>query len=188
LRSHEYLRLVYEARDLQGVRPAMALREELMYEHIRDAIDAAPGERLVLMGHDFHLARDDQAIRSPAGAIGPGGDQVPSIGARLHSQHAGEILAVWMLEGGGRDASPVEGGGATIKARRGSLNALLSEVGEAFVLPLHSEDPRAAPLRAELPLAVFGGTVVRTPIAEQADVLAFVRDVSPLRARAAGSR
>lgn len=186
--SHEYLRLVYAARDLQSIRPAMALREELMYEHISDALEAAPGERLVLMGHDLHLARNDRAIRTSPQTVGPGGGRVPSIGVRLHSRHPGEILAVWMLEGRGRDASPVEGGGATIKAPRGSLNALLSEVGEAFVLPLQLEDPRAAPLRAELPLAVFGGTVLRTSIAEQADVLAFVRDVSPLRVRVGGSR
>jgi hypothetical protein len=112
LRSHEYLRLVYAARDLQAVRPAMALREELMYEHVRDALDAAPGEGLVLISHDFHLARDDRAIRRPSRTVGPGGDQVPSIGARLHGEHPGEILAVWMLEGRGHDASPVAGGAA----------------------------------------------------------------------------
>jgi erythromycin esterase-like protein len=178
--SHEYVRLAHAAPRFEDTRPAMALRERLMHEHVEHVLAAlGPADRLILMSHNLHLARRDDGIHNPDAAAGPGGGEVPSLGAFLHGSRPDEIFAVWMLEGRGADSRPLPGR-HRVESPSGTLNALLSKVGPAFVLPTASDDPRARLLTAEIDLMSMYGHRLRARIAEQVDALVFVREVSPL--------
>ncbi len=181
-RSHEYVRLAHPAPDYESLRPAMALREELMLEHVEHQLaHLAPSEKLVLLAHDFHLARDDAGIRLPKGSVGPGGGLTRSLGAELWARHAHEIFSVWMLEARGRSHGPPPEGEREIRARAGTLNALLAEVGSIFALPTRSDAPAAAPLRRQIDLTLLYGKRASAVVASQTDALFFVRDVTAPR-------
>jgi erythromycin esterase-like protein len=181
-RSHEYVRLAHPAPDYEALRPAMALREELMLEHVEHELARlAPSGKLVLLAHDFHLARDDAGIQLPGGAVGPGGGTARSLGASLWSRYPNQIFSVWMLEGRGRSHGPPPEGEREIRAGRRTLNALLAGVGAAFVLPTRSEARAAAPLHRESDVALLYGQRARVGLAAQTDAVYFARDVTPIR-------
>lgn len=181
-RSHEYVRLAHPAPDYEALRPAMALREELMLEHVEHELARlGPSGKLVLLAHDFHLARDDAGIHLPGGAVGPGGGTARSLGASLWSRYPQEIFSVWMLEGRGRSHGPPPEGEREIRAAKGTLNALLVEVGAAFVLPTRSDALAAAHLRREAEVALLYGLRSRFSLAAQTDAVYFARDVTPIR-------
>jgi erythromycin esterase-like protein len=188
--SLAYVRLAHPAPSWDALRPAMALREQLMLEHVRHAMaELEPDEKLVLLGHDLHLARDDSRIRKRGGGVGPGGDRVPCLGTQLCAAPGradGDVFAVWVLHDRGESSVPRPGGDRRVRSPRGSLNSLLAEVAEevgpAFALPTCSDDPRARPLRDEAIVAFMYDARVRARVVEQADVVVFVRDVSPMRA------
>jgi erythromycin esterase-like protein len=183
LRSHEYVRIAHAAPDHAALSPALALREELMLEHVEEARSDLPASgKLILMSHALHLAKDDLRIESRSAASGPGGGRVRALGSQLARRHPGEVLAVWMLEERGRDASPLTGSDRSVSSPERTLNRLLGRVGDAFVLPTACEDVRArAVLARPAAITMMYGTVVRAVPAEQADVICFVREVSPLR-------
>ncbi len=182
-RSHEYVRLAHPAPDYEALRPAMALRERLMAEHVEyELARLAPTEKLVLLAHDFHLARDDAGIRLPSGAVGPGGGGAPSLGATLRSRYPNEIVSVWMLEGRGRSHGPPPEGEREIRPGRGTLNELLGEVGPCFVLPTRTDAAAAEPLRRAADVALLYGLRASTALAAQTDAIFFARDVTPIRA------
>jgi hypothetical protein len=119
-----------------------------MKRHLRRALDRlAPGEGMVLMSHNLHLAKDNSRIEAPG--VGPGGGRVESAGAWLNRLLPGQVLSVWMLFERGRDNQPFAGLPQELSSPRGSLNALLGHVGDCFALPTASDDRRAAPLRRE---------------------------------------
>jgi erythromycin esterase-like protein len=162
--------------------PAMALREELMVEHVREVLSSlADGDRLVLMSHDHHLARDDDGILEPGGGVGPGGGRAPSVGCAIARAHPEDVFVVWMLEAEGRDASPLPGWDGRVRCPRGSLNRWLAQVGDAFALPIRTDDPRARLLRKALRYTTMNGARMRAVLPDQADVLFFVRRVTPLQ-------
>jgi erythromycin esterase-like protein len=181
--SHAYTRTAHAARGYAELRAPMADRERLMCEHVDHVLSRlGPEDRVVLMAHNQHLARDDRGIRTRGGGVGPGGGRVPSVGSHLCGRSGDRVLSVWMLEDRGTCSTTFPSLGNTIRSVRGSLNALLAEVGPAFVLPTRSTDPRARLLSTELEVVSMYGSRIRVTIADQADVICFVRDVSPLRA------
>jgi erythromycin esterase-like protein len=180
--AHRYGALADEAGDYPALGPAMALREELMVEHVREVLSSlADGDRLVLMSHDHHLARDDDGILEPGGGVGPGGGRAPSVGCAIARAHPEDVFVVWMLEAEGRDASPLPGWDGRVRCPRGSLNRWLAQVGDAFALPIRTDDPRARLLRRALPYTTMNGARMRAVLPDQADVLFFVRRVTPLQ-------
>lgn len=177
-------RYVAASRDVpsyEALAPAMALREAIMEEHVQRVLQERPDDRLVLLSHDLHLAREDAGIRGPDGVVGPGGGTRPSVGCALAGQYGDDVGVVWMLEGKGHDASPLPGWSGSFESPRGTLNALLSKVGDAFALPTRSSDPGARLLAEEIDWMSMNGARFRCVVRDQADVLFFVREVSPLR-------
>ncbi len=73
--------------------------------------------------------------------------------------------------------------GAQGRGRSRTLNALLPRVGPAYVLPTASREPGARALTRRRKLAITSGQRVRLVLSQQADVLCFVREVSPLRSQ-----
>ena len=177
--SHHYAALTYPAPTYDALRPGMARREDLMEEHVEHALAMHPDERLALMSHCLHLARDDDAIETGAG-VGPGGGIAHSLGHRLSHRYRDSVFSVWMLEGEGHDSQPIRNLTQQVTAPRGTLNHLLSEVGDSFVLPVGAGAHDA--LTRPMPVRMMYGSTARVAIADQVDALYFGRYVSPLRA------
>jgi erythromycin esterase-like protein len=178
----EYIGQAHPATSYDALRPAMAFRERVMVEQVEHVLAGAPQARVTLMAHNQHLSRASEAIRSPRASAGPGGDLEPALGTALARRRPGQVLSVWMLQDRGRDGRPLPGTSGEIASVAGSLNALLSEVGDAFALPL-VETGRAARWLDEPAVVVsLYGHRLRLRIREQTDVVFFVREVSPLTA------
>ena len=93
-----------------------------------------------------------------------------------------EVFSVWMLIGRGTDSQPFPTLSKEIREKPGTLNALLGEIGDCFILPIDAADYRARLLTENIEIMHDGNGGVRTAIARQADAIFFVRDVTPLRA------
>jgi len=177
----DYARVAYPATAWDGVAQAMAMRERIMQRHVRRALEQAPpGEGFVLMAHNMHLAKDDERIRAPG--IGPGGGKERSVGTWLNRRLPNQALSVWMLFERGNDNQPFAGLPTRLSSPPTSVNALLGRAGEVFALPARADDARAAVLAKEGDVLMLYNQVARLEPAAQADIVFFVREVTPLSA------
>jgi erythromycin esterase-like protein len=166
----------------EALNPPMAERERFMQREMNRAVrEAGPEAKFVLMSHDLHLCRDLSAISRVDAGAGPGGKTDPPLGAYLAARHPGQVFTCWMLIGRGRDCHPFAGLPREIAIVPGTLNAVLAEVGECFILPIDPADPRARLLASDVNVRWDGITGARLAVARQADAIFFVRDVTPLR-------
>jgi erythromycin esterase-like protein len=177
-----YSSLLYPATTWDAVADGMALRERIMQRHVGRVLDRARDEGAVLMAHNLHLAKDDARrggrIKSPG--VGPGGRKEPSLGSWVNERLGGQVLSVWMLFERGLDNQPFPSLPTELSSPPDSLNAVLGEVGECFALPTRSPDKRAKVLSEKADVVMLFSQASRLAVAEQADVVFFVRGVSPL--------
>ncbi len=180
--SFAYLRMIIPITRWEHLNPAMAERELMMHREVmRQLASARPGERITLLSHDAHLCRDASAIRGMSAAAGPGGKSAPPLGEFLSRMFPGVVFATWMLVGKGRDRQQFADLRDEIRLVAGSLNAILAELGECFLLPIDRTDPRARLLRTEMQLVMDGNVSLHTAPASQTDAIFFIRDVTPIR-------
>jgi erythromycin esterase-like protein len=178
IRSFEYARLAYTARDWDTLRAGMAIREHAMAARVDDLISAGPRDaRFVLMAHALHLAKNHEAVRYAQKGAGPGGDDAPALGTFLHRKFGDETFSVWMLSGRGSSAEPSPYYKREFMLVRGTLNESLANAGAAFAIPVAGCDDLAGTHR----FAAAGVVLCELNLAEQADALCFVRDVTPIR-------
>jgi hypothetical protein len=85
-----------------------------------------------------------------------------------------------MLYDRGRDCQPFSWLSSEVYSHPSSLNAVLAEVGPAFVLPTHSGDPRSDLMSGETEIVSMYNQALRARLADQCDAVFFVREVSPL--------
>ncbi|HEY6298479.1 MAG TPA: erythromycin esterase family protein [Candidatus Binatus sp.] len=181
--SFDYVRIMYPAKTFDALNPGMAFRERYMHRQVDRMLgQMRADEKLALMSHNMHLCRAPDAVAGNDAGAGPGGKTDPPLGAWLAARYPGEIFSVWMLIGRGRDSQPFPTLSKEIREKAGTLNALLGEIGDCFVLPIDPSDPRARLLTENIEIMHDGNGGVRTAIARQADAIFFVRDVTPLRA------
>jgi len=181
--SFDYVRITYPAKTFDALNPGMAFRERYMHRQAdRMLRQMRADEKLALMSHNMHLCRAPDAVAGSDAGAGPGGKTDPPLGAWLAARYPGEIFSVWMLIGRGRDSQPFPTLSNEIREKAGTLNALLGEIGDCFVLPIDPSDSRARLLTENIEIMHDGNGGVRTAIARQADAIFFVRDVGPLRA------
>lgn len=178
--SFAFISLANPATDFQRLNRALAAREEAMFRHVKFILSQMNSEdKLILLGHNRHLSKDIKLIKNP-GAAPPGGKLVPSLGTFLNHLFPNQIFSIWMLHDHGRSSQPFKNLPSTYHSQPGSLNAILSEIGETFILPTISSDPRARLLSREMDIVGLYNAIYRTVIAKQADAIFFVRQVSPL--------
>jgi erythromycin esterase-like protein len=181
--SFEYVRITYPAKTFAALNPGMAFRERYMHRQVDRMLgQMRPDEKLALMSHNMHLCRAPDAVAGSDASAGPGGKTDPPLGAWLAARYPAEIFSVWMLIGRGRDSQPFPTLSKEIKEKRGTLNALLGEIGDCFILPIDTTDPRARLLAENVEITHDGNGGVRTALARQADAIFFVRNVTPLQA------
>ena len=181
--SFDYVRMTYPAKTFDALNPGMAFRERYMHRQVdRRLGQMRANEKLALMSHNMHLCRAPDAVAGSDAAAGPGGKTDPPLGAWMAARYPDEIFSVWMLIGRGRDSQPFPTLSKEIREKPGTLNALLGEIGDCFILPIDGADSRARLLTENIEIMHDGNGGVRTAIARQADAIFFVRNVTPLRA------
>jgi erythromycin esterase-like protein len=174
-----YTELVNEATDYEGVRPAMAYREDVMKRHVERELSAmADGDVLVLMAHAAHLAKHDAGIRGHG--IGPGGGLVPSLGHHLVNELGLRPYSIWMTYGGGTDSQPMPDLPNEARYHRGSLNMQLGVYGIPFVVP--TAPAASGALTEPVGVGQMYNQVVPVHLPAQTDAVFFLPSVSPLRA------
>lgn len=173
--SLRYTALLNPATDYEATRPAMAWREELMKRRVDDVLAGAPEDALlVLMGHAFHLAKDDAGLAGPG--VGPGGGRVSSLGHHLCRERGLASAGIWMLYGSGEDSQPLADLPRVADYPADTLNRTLLEEGTAMLLPL-TED---APFQGAVRIGHLYNLVAEVDIRAQADALHFFPRVTPL--------
>ena len=180
--SFHYTQSAYPASDWPALNVAMGLREETMHRNVTAQLaESGANSRTVLMSHNLHLAKAYDRIKRNFGA-GPGGGRVPALGTFLNRMFPKKVFSVWMLCNRGRDCQPFSFCTCDIKPDPDSLNSILSEIAPALILPLSSDSPLPRLLDSKMLIKMDGQPGVRAAIADQADAIFFIDEVSPLRA------
>jgi erythromycin esterase-like protein len=173
-----------------------AQREHFLMRFLDAIVDGLGGdEKLILLGHNVHLSKEAAnlhfhpqfsrfwGLRSwllawghrmffkLAGWPTSMGD---SAGAHLQRRFRGQVLSVWMLYGQG--SSMARQGPRTMRLHGDTVESLLVQVGDRFLLPLNDVDPQARTILSHANVRM-GGQYVSTDLTAQADALYFVRDV-----------
>jgi hypothetical protein len=161
---------------LQG----LVRREQRMIWLIEQILADLPrDEKIILMGHNLHLNKDSENITlGPIGSLAP--SMWVSIGTHLTRKFPGEVYSIWMMYDHGRHGSILSPEGiADVPSNPVSVEHLLSEVGEFFSLPLNSGEEGESFLH-EKQHFLQNGSIASGVIAQQADALIFVREVTEL--------
>jgi erythromycin esterase-like protein len=170
-----YAVIAMPAPDYEALRPAMAWREEIMKRHVeRRLAQRRPGDLLVLMGHAFHLVKDDTAIGGAAG-VGPGGGLVASLGHHLVASGL-RVGAVWMLYGTGEDSQPFPDLPRQASYPSITLNARLARGGTPAVLPVGADGEVR-----EVKIGHMYNAVASIDLPAAVDAVHFMPTVTPLR-------
>jgi hypothetical protein len=186
-----------ENQDPRGHERWRAGRERFMMQSLDAIVEGLGGdEKLILLGHNGHLSKDAGSLRfypqlnafwglrSWLGAwgyrvflqsIGFSGKMGDSVGAHLQRRFPGQVLSVWMLYGQGSLLTPK--GPQTVRLRSDTVESLLAQVGERFLLPLNDVDPQARAILSHANVRSAGGWYLSTDLTAQADALCFVKEV-----------
>jgi dienelactone hydrolase len=182
--------------DPRGFRRWWAQREHFLMQSLDAIVDGlSADEKLILLGHNVHLSKDAANLHfhpqfsnfwgqrswllawgyrmffKLAGWPTSMGD---SVGAHLHRRFPGQVLSIWMLYGQGSLMAPK--GPRTVRLRDDTVESLLAQVGDRFLLPLNNVDPQARSILSHANVRL-GGSYVSTDLTAQADALYFVKDV-----------
>ena len=172
-----YTALAHPAADYEALRPAMAYRETTLKRRVERMLHSlADDEVLVLMAHAFHLAKRDDRINGVG--VGPGGDQVSSLGHHLVATQGLPVYSVWLLYGGGHDSQPFPDLPRTASYPADSLNAHLSRRRNALIVPVR---PGTEALERDVGVGHMYNLVVPVHLPSQADAIFFVPQVTPLQ-------
>ncbi len=181
--SMNFIRVAYPTTDWNTLNMVMASREEAMYRHVEFVLSKMkPEDKLVLMGHNRHLSKDTDSIKK-MGAAPPGGKRVPSVGTYINHLLPGQVFSIWMLHELGFSSQPYSNLSSEYTSSPGSLNSLLGEIGECFMLPTTVDDPRSRLLTYSTDVVGIYNVMFKTALAKQTDAIFFVRKVSPLKLR-----
>lgn len=135
-----------------------------------------PGEKAVLLGHNFHLNRDGSGLRP-----WPVEEQLPDIGypsfgSGVAARH--EVVALWMLYRHGTSAQvSLVDPYFEVADDATRLEHLLAEVGTVFILPVSDDDERSTYLRRDLNF-VSNGSTASGVLGDQTDYIFYVDEVT----------
>ena len=175
-----YRLLADRAADYEATRPAMVWREDAMKRRLHAVLGGALGPLpedalIVLLGHAFHLARDDAGVAGQG--VGPGGGGTPSLGHWLNQEQSLATASVWMLYGAGRDSQPLKDLPNEARYPAASVNGRLGQLGKACVVPL--ADP-SCPWGNGSGVGHLYNLVAAVDLRAQTDAVHFVPEVTPL--------
>lgn len=138
------------------------------------------GEGVILMGHNIHLCKDSEKIVGRDTYDGKV-DEYPiwkSIGTYLDRKYPNQILAVWMMyENGTHIPDDMSKPTSEVKSEPGTLEADFGKAGKSYMVSL-DRDEIPNDLARERNLIINGYQRLSAKIADQADLVFFVRKVS----------
>jgi erythromycin esterase-like protein len=162
----------------------MAERERGMCRRMDWLLDRiGPAGKVVLLGHNEHLAKDQRALW-----LGRSGDPpIPpmlTLGHHLNRLHAGQVLSIWLLFDRGRHyPHPMDPRKQmTVESDPARIEHLLGKIGSAYLLPLATEDPAATLLDQKWDYWTGAASHSCIP-RSQADAIFFLREVREPRER-----
>jgi erythromycin esterase-like protein len=183
--------------DARGSRRWWAQREHFLMQSLDTIVDALSGDdKLILLGHNVHLSKDAANLHfhpqfstfwgvqswlrawgyrmffKLAGWPTNMGD---SVGAHLHRRFPGQVLSVWMLYGQGSLMTLKRP--RTVRLHGDTVESLLAQVGDRFLLPLSDIDPQARTILSHANVRLMEGSYASTDLTVQADALYFVKEV-----------
>jgi erythromycin esterase len=166
--------------DTPAWRRGMAKREQIMCRRLDEWIDGLPpADKVILLGHNFHLARKNTAIRVEGTAIGR-----QNIGTHLADRFPGQVCVIWMLYDRGRHLDAYSKPYVKeVPSHSGTIARVLAKAGTRFVLPLHSGDAGESYLHQPREFIANGEFRASAVLPEQADVLFFLSEATELRGR-----
>lgn len=183
--SFAYVSVANPAQNYDVLNEAMAMRESIMHRNAAFVLEQiGPNEKIVLMAHALHLAKDDSLIQTPSTGAGPGGDRVPSIGHYINQTLApGQVFSFWMLFDHGEDLQPFPDLTRNLSSKSGSLNYLMNHVGSGsdYLIPVAADDSRARLFTEEIDVMHMYSHAFRTIVSTQADAIFFTPKVGPIR-------
>ncbi|MGE3509314.1 MAG: hypothetical protein AB7N65_10570 [Vicinamibacterales bacterium] len=160
------------AQDWSGIQVAMTEREAGLFGRAAAALAIHPDA--VVLGHVGHLVRAPAAMRMLDVLAGP---PPRTLGSRIAER--GPVASIWTLHGEGSTAHALAGLPETHALVPGTLNALLSGVGEAFVLPIRGTEGEVL-LDDPMICTWQNGGRFEARLARQADAIVFFRRITPL--------
>jgi erythromycin esterase len=165
-----------------SLKDAGAARETAMVDNLSWLLRvAAPGERVIVWAHNFHVARATQYLEIP----GRPATMMDPLGHLLAKEFGDSMVSIGFSFKRGVDSSGLR------PTPEGWVDSVLAEVGpDVFLLDLRtapSEGPAYEWLQADQVMRGEGGKATLAP-AKAFDAIAFVREVGPItrtaRARA----
>jgi len=160
-------------------------------------VDGLSGdEKLILLGHNVHLSKDAANLqfhpqfsnfwglwswlrawgyRMYFKLAGWPTSMSDSVGTHLHRRFPGQVLSIWMLYGQGSLMAPK--GPRIVRLHGDTVESLLAQVGDRFLLPLNDVDPQARTILSHANVRLMEGSYASTDLTAQADALYFVKDV-----------
>ena len=171
--DRDYIALCNAAPTYDALNPAMARREEIMFDRVKAALDTDPGAKIALLAGSTHLLKDDLDAHAPnPGGAGPGGGTGRSVGHRVaHELADGPVLSFWFLHGRGRSANPWN---PDLVPQPGTMDArLLADAPEPVVVPIPADAGRGR-------ITQMHNLVLECDLGRQVDAVVFAPRVSPL--------
>lgn len=98
----------------------------------------------------------------------------------MNHRFPGQVFSIWMLHESGKSSQPFTSLSSEYTVKPKSLNSLLARVGDRYLLPMQGVDPRVRPLHTRMDIVGLYNASFQAAIAEQADAVYFVRNVTPL--------
>ena len=142
-----------------------------MFRQMDELLARLPSdEKIILMGHNLHLSKDYRTVRF--GQL----QMWPSVGSHVHSRLPGEVYSIWMLYDHGRHGNVSAQAFQYVPSHPRRIESLMSRAGGAYLLPLGSDDPRAAFLDEARGFVINGGQGSGL-LRKSADALFFVSEV-----------
>ena len=160
--------------DAEQIATALAARERRMDHNFDEHLaEWPPDEKIILLGHALHLSKDSETIHTEGF-----GNMWTSIGTYLARKLPDQVYGIWLLHHRGRHGvaravPPVQ----RFISPPDSVERVLARVHPILMLPLATEDPRAAWLSEER-IFSYGGGPCRTVLPRQTDCLFFVKDAN----------
>jgi len=185
--------------DPRGHRRWRAERERLMMRYLdRTIAGFNAGEKVMLMGHNGHFSKDATqlfarpqlslfwGVRSWFRALayclwarfhqGPLNMHEGSVGMHLHQHFPGEVLAIWTLYGRGQLMG--RDGPLDVRVHDDTIESLLAQVGDRFLLPLDNVDPDARAILTQANFRWAGGGYASADLTAQVDAIYFIAHVT----------
>ncbi len=152
---------------------AGAIREAAMADNLSWLLRvAAPGEKVIVWAHNFHVARAPQYLEVP----GRPSTTMDPLGHLLAKEFGDSMISIGFSFERGVKSSGLK------PAPEGWVDGLLADVGpDAFLIDLRTAPPESPAhewLQADQAMRGEGGKATLAP-AKAFDVLAFVREVGP---------